>query len=450
MKSFVLYLLFLLLPIITCWAQSKEVSLALEKMSYGYIIESFRDFEKNAKRNDILAQFFLAQCYEKGYGTMINKEKAFRYYRKAAERGLAVGQMALANCYRIGIGVTPNNEKVEYWEGKARGKYNPKHLNLLEICYIEGSKHQKNYYQTSNNITSTHSLASQPTAPIAQVSTPTSNSIMVSTPDEVATTTPRSDVDNGIPVITSKNKECFAVIISNEDYVRECKVPYSLNDGEVFANYCEKTLGLPAQNIHLVKNATLNDMKFHLNWLKQVMEAYNGEAKAIIYYAGHGIPDESKRTAFLLPVDGYATDITTGYSLQTLYETLGKIPSKLVTIFLDACFSGAKREGDMLVAARGITVKVKEGSPLGNMVVFSAAQGDETAYPYKEQQHGMFTYYLLKKLQETQGEATLGELKEYVVDQVRKRSIVVNGKMQTPTIIASPMIGEGWLEHKLK
>ncbi|MBQ8225442.1 MAG: caspase family protein [Bacteroides sp.] len=250
--------------------------------------------------------------------------------------------------------------------------------------------------------------------------------------------------------VTQTDAKTFAIIVANEDYVRECKVPYSLNDGEVFANYCEKTLGLPAQNIHLVKNATLNDMKFHLNWLKQVMEAYNGEAKAIIYYAGHGIPDESERAAFLLPVDGYATDITTGYSLQTLYETLGKIPSKLVTIFLDACFSGAKREGDMLVAARGITVKVKEGSPLGNMVVFSAAQGDETAYPYKEQQHGMFTYYLLKKLQETQGEATLGELKEYVVDQVRKRSIVVNGKMQTPTMIASPMIGEGWLEHKLK
>jgi hypothetical protein len=37
--------------------------------------------------------------------------------------------------------------------------------------------------------------------------------------------------------------------------------------------------------------------------------------------------------------------------------------------------------------------------PQGNMVVFSAAQGDETAYPNNDEKHGMFTYFLLKKLQ---------------------------------------------------
>ena len=55
------------------------------------------------------------------------------------------------------------------------------------------------------------------------------------------------------------------------------------------------------------------------------------------------------------------------------------------------------------------------------------AQGDETAYLYKEQRHGMFTYYLLKKLQETKGEATLGEISDYVTSEVRKQSIVING-----------------------
>ena len=76
--------------------------------------------------------------------------------------------------------------------------------------------------------------------------------------------------------------------------------------------------------------------------------------------------------------------------------------------------------------------------------MFSAAQGDETAYPYKEQNHGMFTYYLLKKWKETKGNVTLGELSGYVTDQVRKQSIVENGKLQTPSVASSPSLGNEW------
>ena len=128
----------------------------------------------------------------------------------------------------------------------------------------------------------------------------------------------------------------------------------------------------------------------------------------------------------------------------------GIIGNLLSMVFLDACFSGTKREGDMLASARGVAIKVKPNEPKGKLVVFSAAQGDETAYPYKEQRHGMFTYYLLKKLQETKGEATLGEISDYVTSEVRKQSIVINGKMQTPTLTSSSAIGDSWRNWKLK
>lgn len=117
---------------------------------------------------------------------------------------------------------------------------------------------------------------------------------------------------------------------------------------------------------------------------------------------------------------------------------------------MDACFSGSQRGDGMLVAARGVAIKAKKTNPVGNMVVFSAAQGDETAYPYKEQKHGMFTYYLLKKLQETKGDVTLGELSDYITSEVKKQSIVLNGKMQTPTVIPSAQAGETWKEWKLR
>ncbi len=261
---------------------------------------------------------------------------------------------------------------------------------------------------------------------------------------------PVADIDSNLPVAAAKAESTFAIIIANENYIREAKVPYAMNDGKVFREYCLRTFGLPENNVKYIENATLNDMKFHLGWLKNVLNAYKGEAKAIFYYAGHGVPDEANKTAYLLPVDGYGSDTSTGYSLKQLYAMLNEAPSAGVTVFLDACFSGAKREGGMMASARGIAIKVKEETPQGNMVVLSAAQGDETAYPYKDKGHGMFTYYLLKKIQQTGGDVTLGDLSEYVKENVSKTSIVLNGKSQTPSLNVAVSLGDRWKTWKLK
>lgn len=100
--------------------------------------------------------------------------------------------------------------------------------------------------------------------------------------------------------------------------------------------------------------------------------------------------------------------------------------------------------------ARGIGVKLKREDPNGNMVVFTAASGEETAYPYSVKGHGLFTYYLLKKLQETQGDVTLGELGSYVSENVRQQSAVINRKPQNPTLTPSSALAESWQDLKLR
>lgn len=257
---------------------------------------------------------------------------------------------------------------------------------------------------------------------------------------------PSSDVDINIPENAINNETTFAIIIANENYQEESKVEYALNDGETFKTYCQKTLGLPEDNIHYKKDATLNEV----DWLSQVAKAYNGEANLIVYYAGHGIPDETNGSAYLLPIDGKGTNLRTGYSLAELYKTLGELPSQRITVFMDACFSGTKRGEGMLASARGVAIKSKPEAPKGKMIVFSAAQGDETAYPYEDKQHGLFTYFLLKKLQETKGNITLGELGEYIKQQVSRKSIVTNGKSQTPSVSASTSVEQNWKTLKFK
>ena len=258
-----------------------------------------------------------------------------------------------------------------------------------------------------------------------------------------------SAVDQNIPETQAKNPNTFVVIFANENYKNVAAVPFAKNDGTIFRQYCQKTLGIPHTNIHYVENASYNDIRLELAWLKNVCEQYEGTASVILYYAGHGIPDASDKSAYLLPVDGDGRYVATGYKLDELYEKLGDMPTKSVVVLLDACFSGANKDGKMLASERGVAIKSRPGMPKGNTVVFSAAQGDETALPNEAEGHGMFTYYILKKLQETKGDVTLQDLSQYVIREVGRISAVQN-KPQTPTITPAVAVSDEWKSWKLK
>ena len=321
-------------------------------------------------------------------------------------------------------------------------------------------KYSKSEYrvarQTGDKIRRTYLVyGERRSAPVSQYVAQQQNSV-VETPSsrvpevEERTSTILSDIDNVPAATEANNVNTFVLIFANENYQEVENVDYAIRDGELFKKYCTAILGVPEENIHYKSDATLNNIFAGIDWITRVCNVYKDEANVIFYYAGHGIPDEASGTSYLLPVDGYGTNVKTGYSLDDLYKALGELPTKQTTVLMDACFSGAKRGDGMLVAARGVAIKAKPSTPTGNMIVLSATQGDETAYPYKEQGHGLFTYYLLKKLRETNGQCTLGELAQYVIQQVSRRSIVVNGKSQTPVANASPGIVERWSELRFR
>jgi hypothetical protein len=263
-------------------------------------------------------------------------------------------------------------------------------------------------------------------------------------------TTDNFNVDTDIPVTDVKNDKTFAVIIANEIYQRVSNVEFALNDGKCFREYCEKTMGIPKNRIHYVENATSGNITYAIDQINRFAQSYKEEATIIFYYAGHGIPDDSTKTAYLLPVDGYPSSISTAYKLDDLYQTFGKLPVKSVIVFMDACFSGAKRDGTMMASVRGVEIKTKQGILSGNTVVLAAATSGQTAYPYREQKHGLFTYFLLRKLKESKGDITLGELSQYVITKVDQRTIDLQLKKQTPTVQPSPAMENKWMELQLK
>lgn len=262
----------------------------------------------------------------------------------------------------------------------------------------------------------------------------------------------KSDVDVNIPQTRIDNSKTFAVIIANENYEMVAGVPMALNDGETFAAYCQQTLGMPKNNVRIYKDATYGSMLRAVRDIEGIADAYKGDIKVMFYYAGHGIPNETTRDAFLLPVDADGLQTEVCLSLNKLYDRLGQLNAESVIVFLDACFSGAQRDSDsrMLASARGIALRANKEAPQGNMVIFSAASGDETAFPYTEKGHGLFTYFLLKKLQETGGDVSLSELSSYVTEHVKQQSVVANRKPQTPNISASESLDGKWGEMRLR
>lgn len=254
-----------------------------------------------------------------------------------------------------------------------------------------------------------------------------------------------SDVDTNIPRTGKQNNDTYVLIIANEHYKEVVGiVPFAENDGNIFKKYCINTLGIPERQIKVVLDATKNELIDGIEWVENLANVRNGKAKIIIYYAGHGIPINER--TYLLPVDGNPEKTDQLISLYDLYNRLGDMPAQSVTCLFDACFSGTRRNGQpILQGGRGVTIRPQENPVHGNLVIFSAADASQTAYPFAEQKHGLFTYYLLKALQESKGAISYQNLIGYLTEKVSIEASLQNRK-QTPTLQYSETVEETWLK----
>ena len=168
-----------------------------------------------------------------------------------------------------------------------------------------------------------------------------------------------------------------------------------------------------------------------------------------------------------MPVDisGYTVD--QAISLNNLLSDFKGYNYDRLTMILDACFSGVSRSPEPLIKVKGvgnrkIKDKVKEDSKsqsksfefdyfikrmssrekaysnpnIGdNMILISSSSGEETSLTDNENMHGLFTYYLLKFLKESNGDITLEGLFEKVRKKVGLESIMKFNKPQTPELL---------------
>jgi hypothetical protein len=262
-----------------------------------------------------------------------------------------------------------------------------------------------------------------------------------------------SIVDSDIPE-NKKVANRYALVIGNQDYTSyqrtlssEQNVDYAENDATIFKQYCLNTLGVKQENMHFLLNATAGQMSQEIDLVSKIVSKLGPEAELIVYYAGHGYPDELTKVPYLIPVDVSASNLNSAIKLSDVYKKLSSTNAGKISVFLDACFTGGGRTSG-LIASRGVKIRPKKGALSGNMIVFSASSSDQSSLPYHKEAHGMFTFHLLKKLQETMGAVNMGALSDYLIDKVSLQSLKENKKEQDPSTNASQEVSTQWRNWK--
>jgi TRAP-type mannitol/chloroaromatic compound transport system substrate-binding protein len=246
----------------------------------------------------------------------------------------------------------------------------------------------------------------------------------------------------------------IAVIIGNADYTKLGKdipdVTPAYADAAGIKRYVTDALGVREGNIIDLRDATLvqlaqvfgtaTNYKGQLfNWIKP------GRSRVFIFYAGHGAPAGEEGSAFLIPANANGGLIeVTGYSLASLYENLGKLPVKSVTVVLEACFSGASQAGTVISNASPVFLKAKVSTVPSNVTLIAAGNANQMASWEQDKSRSLFTSYFLKGMSgeadakpygNGDGNVNLDELDRYLKDTLTYYARRYYGRDQVAQII---------------
>ena len=240
----------------------------------------------------------------------------------------------------------------------------------------------------------------------------------------------------------------WAVIIGVGGYENSAvpRLRYSVAD----ADAVYQTLigaGFKKENILLMtdkteRKPTLRNIKWALGTF--LARSAHKDDLVMIYFAGHGASEVDQRgierdglSKYLVPVDADPDDLySTALPMDEMQNVLARIEAERVTVFLDACYSGAAG-GRTFASTKTRTVNVDDifldrlTRSKGRAIV-TASRPSELSIELAELGHGIFTYYLVRGLQgyadiNRDGIVSLQELYEYLAQEVSRKSRQVGG-----------------------
>ena len=245
-------------------------------------------------------------------------------------------------------------------------------------------------------------------------------------------------LQNAAANVTARPDKVYAVIIGIGAYQDQNIRPldFTVNDAQSLYDVLTDPQygGVPKAQVTLLldKEATARNIKTAIGkWLRQQA---GPEDTIIIYYSGHGAPEEGN--TYWVTHDAELKNLfATALDNNDIHDMLARLASKRVITFLDACYSAATvQAGDQ---TRSLATEIPWDKFAGEgRVAISASDGKQLSLELDEFRHGVFTYYLLDGLKgkadaNQDGVVEVDEIWNYVKSQVTDAARKA-GNSQTP------------------
>ncbi len=236
-------------------------------------------------------------------------------------------------------------------------------------------------------------------------------------------------------------RDAVAIIIGIADYKNLPRADYANDDARVFYDYAIRALGVKPENIKLLVDADADDIGIYQAFKTWLPSRVRASTDVYVYYSGHGLPTADGQGIYLLPQRAHRDSIDkTAITQAEINAAIQAAKPRTVTIFLDACFSGQARTGEILLAsARPVALKVERQLFPDSFTVISASQADQISSSSPDLKHGIFSYYLMRGMEgdadaNRDGKTTAGEMQAYLLEQVSRQAGMQN-RVQQPQLI---------------
>lgn len=223
---------------------------------------------------------------------------------------------------------------------------------------------------------------------------------------------------------------------------RDPEVPslkFAAHDAEVMARYFQTVGGMASRRIKVLTDdrALKEDLVEALEeWLPQQVEE---GSIVVVYFSGRAVADPATGAISLFPHEAGQGSAAHLYSLRRLQAAFAKLHVAHAVLMLDITLTEPPNPGP---SRRKDPVWSPVSSLLheGKLVQMVGSTGLQHAHEYPKGKHGLFTYYVLKGMageadEDKNGIVVVGELFEYVRDQVLEAAKEEFGNEQEPMCI---------------
>jgi len=143
-----------------------------------------------------------------------------------------------------------------------------------------------------------------------------------------------------VETIPGSDGKYYALLIGIDNYsdpqINQLDRP--IKDAELFYNVISGRYTFEKDNIKFLRNATMAEIIDALDYFAKIVHPVDN---FLIFYAGHGVWDNTSQIGFWLPSDAKKNSKLAWFRNSTLRDYLQEIKSKHTLLISDACFGGS-------------------------------------------------------------------------------------------------------------